>query len=140
MAGPPPMRGRRTLQVSGSSPAVERRLAQPAVGTVADVQADQLFAARADPQVLWHSQQRGIGGGEWKRPGDGPHLLAGLAIHVRGAGLDWSQRLAARDGRTQPVDLPPVHARKHDIRWSDGPPTSLGAIGVLIFHGYLLRG
>ena len=65
-------RQRRAASVTSlaSRLAVEGRLAQPAVGAVADVDADQLIAAAADRQVLRGPQKRGIRRRERQRSGD----------------------------------------------------------------------
>src|SRR5687767_16036874 len=78
--------------------AVERRLAQPAVRAVADVETDQLVAAPARPEVFGRSKQGGVGRGERKRPGDGLELFAGLAVAVDAVGLGVDEGLAARRG------------------------------------------
>src|SRR5204862_4694200 len=104
---------------------------QAAVRAVADVQADELVAPAADPQVLRRSQQRRVRGGEREGPGDGEELLARLAIGVHGARLDVGQSLPARRRRPQSVDLAGVVHRERDTIANNpaapsrpSPPTS----------------
>ena len=86
--------------------AVEGRLAQPAVGAVADVEADQLVAAPADPQVLRASRRSAESeGASGSVRVTGTQLLAGLPVDVGGSRLDRGERLAPRGRRPQPVDL-----------------------------------
>ena len=68
--------------------------------------------------------------------GDGPQLLAGLAVDVDAVDVGLDERLAAGGGRAQPVGLAVVH-RGQVIRWTSQDGRSMK---VLIFHGYLLRG
>jgi hypothetical protein len=87
-------------------------LAQPAVGAVADVDADQLIAAAAGAQVLRLPRQGGGGGGKWQDHRDRLHLLAGLAVDVDRPRLDVGDRLAAGGRGAQAVELTVVHSRE----------------------------
>src|SRR3954451_4087786 len=99
--------------------AVERRLAQPAVGTVGDVEADQLVAAAADAQVLDRPDQRGGRRGERENHGHRLHLLAGLLVDVDAVRLGGGELLAPRRTGAEAEELALVlHRGRNDIRHS----------------------
>ena len=81
----------------------ERGLAQAAVGTVADVEADQLIAAPALAQVRGRAQQGRVRRRQRQDAGDRLHLLAGLAIDVDAVRLGDRERLTARGAAAKPV-------------------------------------
>jgi hypothetical protein len=88
------------------------RLALAAVGAVADVDADQLVAAAAGPEVIGAAQERRRGGGQRQDCRNRLHLLAGLPVPVDTTRLRSGNGLPAGGGSAKPVSLWASHRRE----------------------------